>query len=71
MLACQAAKLDQRAIALPRPAFTERRRLARHFGRRGPRLDEATKAGIGAAIGSLVILAFVLLVLQAMPVGIG
>jgi hypothetical protein len=69
MLAWQAAKLGEQAVS--DLTFFERERAARQFGRRGPRLDEATKAGIGAAIGSLIILAFMLLVLHTLPVGIG
>jgi hypothetical protein len=71
MLALQVAKLGQRAAAFPGPAFFERQHAARRFGRPGPRLAEATKAGLGAAVGSLIILAFMLLVLHTLPVGIG
>jgi len=69
MLAWQAAKLGEQV--LPDLTFFKQERAARQFGRRGPRLDEATKAGIGAAIGSVIIVAFMLLVLHALPVGIG
>ena len=67
MLAWQAAKLGEQV--LPDLTFFKPERAARR--RRGPRLDEATKAGIGAAIGSVIILAFMLLVLHGLTIGIG
>jgi hypothetical protein len=41
------------------------------YYRSGRGMDEALKAGIGATICSLFILAAVLLAMQALPVGIG
>ena len=41
------------------------------FHRRSHRMDEATKAGIGATLCSLVILAIVLLSMHMLPVSIG
>ena len=41
------------------------------FHHRSHRMDEATKAGIGATLCSLVILAIVLLSMHMLPVSIG
>jgi hypothetical protein len=72
------AKLNGQAMAFPeltvfkRERGIHRGRDARLFGRRGPRhLDEALKAGIGATVGSVIILGLMLLVLQVFPLSIG
>jgi hypothetical protein len=46
-------------------------RKAPKLGRRGPRLDEAMKAGIGAAVCSVIILLIMFMVLHTLPVSIG
>jgi putative transposase len=71
MFAWQVAKLGEQAGIFDAPAASRRMRDVRQFDRRGPRLEEATKAGIGATIGSAIILAVMLVVLHALPVGIG
>ena len=71
MFASQVAEYGEQAIAFSAIGFFKRPRAVRQFGRRGPRLDEAMKAGIGATICSIVILAIMVLVLHAMPIGIG
>jgi hypothetical protein len=48
-----------------------RKRDAPQLGRRGPRLDEAMKAGIGAAVCSVIILLIMFMVLHTLPVSIG
>ena len=71
MFAFQVADYGEQAIAFSAIGFFKRPRAVRQFGRRGPRLDEAMKAGIGATICSIIILAIMVLVLHAMPIGIG
>jgi hypothetical protein len=71
MFASQVAEYGEQAIAFSAIGFFKRPRAVRQFGRRGPRLDEAMKAGIGATICSIIILAIMVLVLHAMPIGIG
>jgi hypothetical protein len=71
MFAWQVAKLGEQPGIFDAPAASRRMRDAREFDRGGPRLDEATKAGIGATIGSIIIVAIMLVVLHALPVGIG
>ena len=71
MFASQVAEYGEQAIAFSAIGFFKRPRAVRQFGRRGPRLDEAMKAGIGATICSIIILAVMVLVLHAMPIGIG
>jgi hypothetical protein len=69
MFAFQVADYGRQAF--PAIGIFKRPRAVRRFGRRGPRLDEAMKAGIGATICSIIILAIMVLVLHAMPIGIG
>jgi hypothetical protein len=71
MFAFQIADYGQQAIAFPGAGLLKRARAVRQFGRRGPRLDEAMKAGIGATVCSIIILAVMMLVLHTMPIGIG
>jgi hypothetical protein len=71
MFAFQVADYGEQAIAFSAIGFFKRPRFVRQFRRRGPRRDEAMKAGIGATICSIIILAVMVLVLHAMPIGIG
>jgi hypothetical protein len=71
MFAFQIAACGEQAIAFPGAGLLKRLRAVRQFGRRSPRIDEAMKAGIGATICSIIILAVMMLVLHAMPIGIG
>jgi hypothetical protein len=71
MFAFQVADYGEQAIAFPGAGLLKRPRFVRQFRRSGPRLDEAMKAGIGATICSIIILAIMVLVLHAMPIGIG
>jgi hypothetical protein len=71
MFAFQVAGCGEQAIAFSALGFLRRPRAVRQFVRRIPRMDEAMKAGIGATICSVIILAIMMLVLQAMPIGIG
>jgi len=65
------AKLSEPTHLFPGNTFFKRERGVRQFGRRGPRMDEALKAGIGATVCSVIILAIMFAVLQALPVSIG
>ena len=65
------AKLGEPTDLFPRSALFKRARRAPQFGRRAPRMDEALKAGIGATLCSVVILAIMFVVLHALPVSIG
>jgi len=71
MFAMLVAKLDEPTARLPDVTFFRRARSVAQFGRRGPRMDEAMKAGIGAALCSVIILAIMFTVLHALPVHIG
>jgi hypothetical protein len=71
MFAFQVADRGEPAIAFPDIGLLKRPRAVRQFGRRLPRMDEAMKAGIGATVCSVIILAIMMLVLHAMPMGIG
>ena len=71
MFVFQVADYGRQATAFPEIGIFKRPRAVRQFGRRGPRLDEAMTAGIGATICSIIILAIMVLVLHAMPIGIG
>jgi hypothetical protein len=71
MLAMLVAKFGEPTAIFPDITFFKREGDPRQFGRRGPRLDEAMKAGIGAAVCSVIILAIMFMVLHALPVGIG
>jgi hypothetical protein len=48
-----------------------RKRNAPQSGRSLPRMDEALKAGIGAAVCSVIILFIMFMVLHSLPVSIG
>ena len=65
------AKLGEPTDLFARRALFKRARRAPQFRPRAPRMDEALKAGIGATVCSLVILAILFIVLQALPVSIG
>jgi hypothetical protein len=71
MFAMLVAKLGEPMVLLPEMTFFKRERNGPQFGRRGPRMDEAMKAGIGAAVCSVIILAIMFVVLHALPVSIG
>jgi hypothetical protein len=70
MFAMLVAKLGEPTVLFPEMTFFRRARSIPQAGRR-PRMDEALKAGIGAAVCSVIILAIMLLVLHALPVSIG
>jgi hypothetical protein len=65
------AKLGEPTELFPQIALFKRPRPAPQSDRRGPRMDEALKAGIGATVCSVVILTIMFAVLQALPVSIG
>jgi hypothetical protein len=65
------AKLGEPTDLFPQRALFKRARRAPQFGRRAPKMDEAMKAGIGATLCSLIILAILFVVLHALPVSIG
>ena len=71
MFAMLVAKLGEPTVLLPDMTFFKRQHNVPQFGRRGPRMDEAMKAGIGAAVCSVIILAIMFMVLHALPVRIG
>jgi hypothetical protein len=71
MFAMLVAKLGEPTILFPEMTFLKRGRSVPQFGWRGPRMDEAMKAGIGAAVCSVIILAIMFTVLQALPLRIG
>jgi hypothetical protein len=71
MFAMLVAKLGEPTVLFPEMTFFKRERSVPQFGRRGPRMDEAMKAGIGAAVCSVIILAIMFVVLHALPVSIG
>ena len=71
MFAMLVAKLGEPTILFPEMTFFRRARNVPQFGRRGPRMDEAMKAGLGAALCSVIILAIMFMVLHALPVSIG
>ena len=48
------AKLSEPTHLFPGNTFFKRERGVRQFGRRGPRMDEALKAGIGATVCSVI-----------------
>jgi hypothetical protein len=71
MFAMLVARLGEPTVLFPKMTLFKRERSVPQFGRRGPRMDEALKAGIGAAVCSVIILAIMFVVLHALPVSIG
>jgi hypothetical protein len=65
------AKLGEPTDLFPQITFFKRDRRVPQVGRRAPRMDEALKAGIGAALCSVIILVIMFVVLQSLPVSIG
>jgi len=71
MYAFQVASIAAPTGILSAPALQARERISRRFGRQGPILGEAAKAGIGVAVSSAIILTVMFVLLHTMPVGIG
>ena len=71
MFAMLVGKFGEPAVYFQDISLFGRKRNAPQSGPRGPRLDEATKAGIGAAVCSVIILLIMFMVLHALPVSIG
>jgi len=71
MLAMLLGNPGEPAALLPDMTIFKRQRSAPQLGRPRPRMDEAMKAGIGAALCSVIILVIMFMVLHALPVSIG